>query len=55
MKKNLIALLVFLFPLVLGALISLFNKQIGALMFIYFGLAFIIVALILLVVNYKNL
>lgn len=54
MKKNLIALLVLL-PLVLGALIGLFNKQVGALMVLYLGVAFIIVTLIVLVVNYKNL
>lgn len=54
MKKNLIVLLVLL-PLVLVTLIGLFNKQIGALMFLYFGLALIIVTLIVLVVNAKNL
>ena len=54
MKKNLIVLLVLL-PLVLGALIGLFNQQVGALMVLYVGLALIIVTLIVLVVNYKNL
>ena len=55
MKKNLIIILIVLLPLILGALIGLFNKQIGALMFIYFGLAFIIVSIIILSVSIKNL
>ena len=55
MKKNLIIILIVLLPLILGALIGLFNKQIGALMFLYFGLAFIIVSIIILSVSIKNL
>lgn len=55
MKKNILISLLVLAPLILGALIGLFNKQVGALMFLYFGLAFIIVTLIILCVNAKNL
>jgi hypothetical protein len=55
MKKNFLIGLLVLLPLILGALIGLFNKQVGALMFLYFGLAFIIVTLITLLINIKNL
>jgi hypothetical protein len=54
MKKILIVLLTLL-PLLIGAILGLFNKQIGALMFLYVGFAYIVVTLIILAVNIKNL
>lgn len=54
MKKILIVLIV-LMPLMLGAVLGLINKQVGALMFLSFGFAYIVVTLIILCVNAKNL
>jgi hypothetical protein len=55
MKKNFLIGLLVLLPLVLGAVLGLINESIGALMFLYVGFAYIVVTLIILAVNIKNL
>jgi hypothetical protein len=54
MKKFLIGLLALL-PLVISAILGIFNKEVGALLVLYFGVGYIIVTLIMLMINIKSL